>query len=63
MLSNKLDGATVLFVSDKGAINYELFYHYLMHRLYSYPLRYKHIVDDKVRLFIPSGFDSLTLIK
>ena len=62
-LHDLIDGASLLFVSDKGPINYELFYHYLMHRLYSFPFRYKAIVDEKTRIFIPSGFDSLTLIQ
>lgn len=58
-----LDGATTIFVSEKSQINVELFYHYLMHRLYKFPLKYKAILDEKSRNFIPSGLDSLTLIR
>lgn len=58
-----LYGATTMFVSEKLQINIELFYHYLVHRLYGFPVLYRPLVDEKDRLFIPSGFDSLTLIK
>ena len=50
-------------MSDKSQINLELFYHYVMHRLYSYQFKYKPALDEKDRIFIPSGFDSLTIIK
>ncbi len=58
-----LYGGSTIFTSDKAQVNLELFYHYLVHRLYGYPLKYKPLVDEKDRIFIPSGFDSLTLIK
>lgn len=58
-----LYGATTIFVSDKSQVNVDLLYQYLVHRLYGYPLLYKPLLDEKDRLFIPSGFDSITLIK
>ena len=58
-----LYGAATIFTSDKAQTNIDLLYHYLMHRLYRYPLQYKPLVDERDRIFIPSGFDSLTLIK
>jgi dynein light intermediate chain 1, cytosolic len=58
-----IDGASTIFVSEKAQINIELFYHYLMHRVYDYPFKFKALVDEKERVFIPTGFDSLTLIK
>lgn len=61
--SSLLYGGTLIFTSEKSQINTELFYHYLMHRLYQLPFKYLPVVDEKERIFIPSGFDSLTLIK
>ncbi len=58
-----LYGAATVFTSDKAQINLDLLYHYLVHRIYNFPLHYKPLVDEKDRIFIPSGFDSLTLIK
>lgn len=58
-----LYGATTIFISEKSQVNVELLYHYLAHRLYNFPLHYGPLVDEKDRLFIPSGFDSITLIK
>jgi len=63
VLNYSLDGASVIFASDKTSTNIELFYHYLMHRLHGFPFKFKAITDERPRLFIPSGFDSLTLIK
>lgn len=61
--SSLLYGATTIFVSEKSQVNVDLLYHYLGHRLYGFPLQYKPSLDEKDRMFIPSGFDSLTLIK
>ena len=58
-----LYGASTIFVSDKTQTNLELLYHYLVHRSYGYQFRYKPMLDEKDRIFVPSGFDSLTLIK
>lgn len=58
-----LYGATTIFVSEKSQVNVELLYHYLIHRLYGFQLQYKPLLDERDRLFIPSGFDSATLIK
>ena len=60
---SSLDGASTIFVSDKAQINIELLYHYIMHRAYNYQFKFKALVDEKERVFIPAGFDSLTLIK
>lgn len=56
-------GASTMFVSDKTQINLELLYAYIVHRLYGFQLKYKPLLDEKDRIFIPSGFDTLTLIK
>ncbi len=58
-----VDGASTIFVSERSQANLELFYHYLMHRMYGYQFKYKPLPDEKERIFIPSGFDSLTIIK
>lgn len=58
-----LYGATTIFVSEKSQVNVELLYHYVTHRLYGFPLQYKPSLDERDRLFIPAGFDSVTLIK
>lgn len=63
LLNNIVDGATTIFISEKTQINLELFYKYLLHRLYKFPLKYKAVLDEKQRNFIPSGLDSLTLIR
>lgn len=60
---NFLDGATTIFCSEKTQMNIDLFYCYVMHRLYMFPLKFKAILDEKQRNFIPSGLDSLTLIR
>ena len=38
-------------------------YQYLNHRLYAYEFASKPQIVEKDELFIPSGFDSLTLIR
>lgn len=50
-------------MSERSQANVELFYHYMMHRLYGFQFKYKPLPDEKERAFIPSGFDSLTIIK
>jgi len=58
-----LYAATIISTSEKSQINIELLYQYIAHRVYAFPLQYKPLLDEKNRLFIPSGFDSITLIK
>ena len=60
-----LYGATVMFTSAKAkeSRNLDTLYQYLNHRLYSYNFAAKAQVVEKDELFIPSGFDSLNLIR
>ena len=58
-------GATVMFTSakPKESHNLEVFYSYAMNRLYDFDFVSKPQVAEKEALFIPSGFDSLNLIR
>lgn len=60
-----LYGATVMFTSAKvrESKNLDTLYKYINHRLYSYKFDAKAQVVEKDELFIPSGFDSLNLIR
>jgi len=42
--------------------NLELLYSYILHRLYNFEFCHKPQVYEKNSIFIPTGFDSLTLI-
>jgi dynein light intermediate chain 1, cytosolic len=58
-------GASVLFCSAKvkETRNLETLYKYILHRLYEYDFTGKPEVTEKDSLFIPSGFDSMNLIR
>lgn len=58
-------GATVMFTSAKSreSKNLDTLYQYINHRLYSFDFAKKPQIVEKDELFIPSGFDSLTLIR
>ena len=60
-----LYGATVMFTSakTKESRNLDTLYQYINHRLYSFSFATKAQVVEKEELFIPSGFDSLNLIR
>ena len=47
----------------KESKNLDTLYQYINHRLYSYNFAAKAQVVEKDELFIPSGFDSLNLIR
>lgn len=55
-------GATLLFTSSKSNINVDILYEYLLHRLYSFDLRFKSELVHKESIFIPSGQDNQNLI-
>ena len=58
-------GATVIFTSAKSreSVNLDTLYQYINHRLYNFNFAVKAKIIDRDELFIPSGFDSLTLIR
>ena len=60
-----LYGASVMFTSAKAreSSNLDTLYKYLNHRLYNYPFDKTPQIVEKNELFIPTGFDSLNLIK
>ena len=60
-----LYGATVMFTSAKSkeSKNLDTLYQYVNSRLYSYSFASKPQIVEKDELFIPSGFDSLNLIR
>ena len=57
--------ATVMFTSSKPreSKNLDTLYQYLNHRLYDFSFDRKPQIVEKDELFIPAGFDSLTLIR
>jgi len=57
------DGATLLFTSAKNEINLEIFYYYILHRLYKMPLKEKNDLTNLESLFIPTGVDDTSIIK
>ena len=60
-----LYGATVMFTSAKSkeSKNLDTLYQYVNSRLYNYSFASKPQIVEKDELFIPSGFDSLNLIR
>ena len=54
-----------MFTSSKPkeSKNLDTLYQYLNHRLYDYSFASKPQIVEKDELFIPAGFDSLTLIR
>ena len=58
-------GATVMFTSSKPkeSKNLDTLYQYINHRLYGFNFAVKPQIVEKDLLFIPSGFDSLNLIR
>lgn len=60
-----LYGATVMFTSSKqgSGKNLDTLYQYLCHRLYNFNFTQKPQILEKEVLFVPSGFDSLNLIR
>ena len=53
----------MLFTSAKSAVNLEIFYHYILHRLYKMPLKEKNDLTNLESLFIPTGVDDTSIIK
>ena len=58
-------GATVMFTSAKQreSKNLDTLYQYINHRLYGFNFATKPQIIEKDELFIPAGFDSLTLLR
>ena len=52
-----------MFVSTLTNINTELLYKYIMHWIYGYEFTVAPLVNVKESLFVPSGYDSLSLIE
>lgn len=57
------DGATTIYTSTKTNINIQIIYEYLLHRLYKFDFLAKPNIIDKESYFIPSGYDSLSILK
>lgn len=55
-------GAAVVFTSANSDRNLDVFYQYLVHRLYSYDFKYSPEIIERDNLFLPAGFDSHNLI-
>ncbi len=55
-------GTGLLFVSTLTSINIELLYRYMLHRIYGFEFLMSPMINAKDSLFIPAGYDSLTLI-
>jgi dynein light intermediate chain 1 len=56
-------GASLFYTSSKSNISISLLYDYIMHRIYGYPLLHKANIVAKDQIFIPSGWDSPSLIQ
>lgn len=54
--------ASLVFTEIFQYTNIERLYRYVLHRLYDYELNFKAEVSTKEQIFIPTGFDSQTLI-
>ena len=52
-----IDGATLIFTSSKMKLNINVFYEYLLHRLYDFPLKHKSDTSNGESLFIPIGVE------
>lgn len=52
-----------MYTSTKTNINIQLMYEYLLHRLYKFDFTAKPNIIDKESYFIPSGYDSLSILK
>jgi hypothetical protein len=58
-----LDGATIIYTSAKPNINLNILYEYILHRIYKFEFRHKPNIMDKDAYFVPSGYDSLPVLK
>lgn len=54
--------AALIFIETLQLTNIETLYKYILHRLYDYEFQCKSQVYSKDQIFIPTGFDSQTLI-
>ena len=55
--------ASIFYTSTKSGNNINVLYDYIMHRIYGFPFKHKAQVLTKDSIFIPSGWDSSSLIK
>lgn len=53
----------MLFTSQKTNTNLNIFYEYILHRLYDQPLRHKSDIQNGESLFIPIGIEDANLLK
>lgn len=56
-------GASLFYTSSKNGTNVNILYDYIMHRLYGFTFAHKPQILIRDQIFIPSGWDSLSLIK
>ena len=56
-------GASLFYTSTKSAINVNVIYDYIMHRLYGFPFKHKPQIMLRDQIFVPAGWDSPNLIK
>lgn len=56
-------GATLIYTSTKNNSNLNVFYEYILHRAYNFPLRFKLEAVNEEEIFVPLGSDNPTLLK
>ncbi|OMJ91772.1 hypothetical protein SteCoe_5675 [Stentor coeruleus] len=56
-------GASLFYTSSKNSANVGVIYDYIMHRIYGFPFKHKSQIVTRDQIFIPSGWDSASLIK
>lgn len=56
-------GATTIYGSTRHNINLNIFYEYILNRIYNFEFLNKPNLSDKDSYFVPSGYDSLPVLK
>jgi len=55
-------GATLVYASTKNNSNLNVFYEYILHRSYGFPLKYKSETVNEEEIFVPLGADNPKLL-
>jgi dynein light intermediate chain 1 len=58
-----LVAATTIYTSSKYNYNLNVLYEYMLHRMYNFEFSHKPNIVDHDNYFIPSGYDSLSVLK
>jgi dynein light intermediate chain 1 len=56
-------GGTLIYTSTKNHSNLDVFYEYILHRVYDFSLRFKAESINEESIFIPLGSDNHNLLK